>query len=458
MTGKTSIFSRAKFFNFVVGVILSINFVLFWALPIGGMGLLWKHFAKPFVMPFYDAVDQNKTLRSFAANYIYTRAEHADYFATSLLTVISAVASVVFMFYYQLKNGYLSMWLIYLYYCCWVGIGGRTMGAAYALAHKEGHFSLMYKKWIRSTIGNLFENVIGVWFGNVPWNFTTSHIFIHHRLNGGAGDTFYLWDFDRTSVADFMLYVTRIFAHMTGYSSLKFFHAHEHTAKYKLLMKGVISYLVTAGLAVGITRSPAFVFWMIVQPMICMSYFLALLNVGFHGFLEFDEKGVSIPCVNATMIIDGDDDYFGEDDHMTHHYATNVYYRDLPAHQKSKHDEFKQYKASVFGKLSIVELSIFLLFGLWDELAKHYVDHTGKMTKDEIIAMLKFRARRTETTYEEYEAYLSHPTADARKALVQSLDTDNDSCYARGAGLPGINKKTRADIGAGAVDNDEHED
>jgi len=29
------------------------------------------------------------------------------------------------------------MWLIYAYYFSWVGIGGRIMGAAYALAHKE---------------------------------------------------------------------------------------------------------------------------------------------------------------------------------------------------------------------------------------------------------------------------------------------------------------------------------
>lgn len=406
-----------------------------------GMGLLWKHALRSILLPIYNILDGNKYIRQFAADYIYTRPEHADYFVTSVLAIVNTVGGVIAMFYYQLKFNNLPAWLIFAYYCSWVGVGGRIMGAAYTLAHKEGHFMMLYKKWIRDTVGNVFENILGVWFGNVPWNFTTSHIFIHHRLDGGCGDTFYLWDFDRTSLSNFMLYVTRIFAHMTGYSSLKFFHAHGHKAKYDLLMKGVLTYWVTAVVILAITRSFYFVFWMYVQPLICMSYFLALINIGYHGFLEFDEKGVSIPCVNATCIIEGDDDYFGEDDHMSHHYNTNVYFRDLPAHQATKEQEFKQYHGSVFRRLSVVELSIFILLGLWDKIAEHYVDYSGKLTPKEIVSMLKIRARRTETTFEEYENYLCNPTPEARKALVQSLDTNNDSCYARGAGISVVDVK-----------------
>jgi hypothetical protein len=194
----------------------------------------------------------------------------------------------------------------------------------------------MYKKWIRDSVGHVFENILGPMFGNVPWNFTTSHVFIHHRLDGGAGDTFYLWDFDRTSVSDFMFYIYRIAHHMTGYSSLKFFRAHGHAAKSEMLEKGMIAYWSIAVVFLALTRSPNFVFWIYIQPFICMTYFLALLNIGFHGFIEFDENGESIPCINATTIIDGDDDYFGEDDHMAHHYNTNVYYRDLKELQASK--------------------------------------------------------------------------------------------------------------------------
>jgi hypothetical protein len=265
--------------------------------------------------------------------------------------------------------------------------------------------------------GNFFENSLGMFFGNVPWNFTTSHVKIHHGVNGGIGDSFYLWDFDRTSLGDFMLYIHRVLLHMTGISSVKYFRVNGMTKHADLLWKGMITYASFGAALLAITRSFSFVFWIYLQPIFCMTYFLALINIGFHGFLEYDDKGNHIKSINASTIVDGEDDVFGEDDHMAHHYATTVYYRDLPAHQQLKIEEWKKSRASVFKTISIVELSIFILFGLWDELAKYYVDYTGKMTKEEIIALLKIRATRLETTYEEYIEYLVDPSLESRNKL-----------------------------------------
>jgi hypothetical protein len=266
-------------------------------------------------------------------------------------------------------------------------------------------------------VGNFYENVLGMFFGNLPWNFTTSHVKIHHGVNGGIGDTFYLWDFDRTSLGDFMLYVHRVFLQMIGYSSIRYFQHNGMKKHADLLMSGVKTYAAFAVVLLVITRSFSFCFWIILQPLFCMTYFLALINIGFHGFLEYDKDGNRIKVIDSSTIVDGMDDLFGEDDHMAHHYATQVYYRDLPEYQKKKIDEFKQYKASVFHTLSIVELSIFILFGLWDELAKYYVDYTESMSKEEIKEMLKIRATRVETTYEEYQKYLVEPTIESRNKL-----------------------------------------
>lgn len=281
----------------------------------------------------------------------------------------------------------------------------------------KGHNHSLYKKWIRSNVGHFFENWLGMFFGNIPHNFSTSHVFIHHRLDGGPGDTFYEWDLDRTKLGEFMLYIARISKHMFGYSSLKVFAFNNQKSKYDKLYSGVVTYWLMAGAILAVTRSISFLFWIYIQPLMCMTYFLALLNYGFHGFLEFDDDGKSIPCVDSTTIIDGDDDYFGEDDHMAHHYNSNVYYKDLPALQASKLEEFKKYRASVFRGVNIVELSIYLLFSLWDKLADHYVDYGGTMTRDEIIEMLKARAKRTQTTFEEYEAFIANPTDAAKDAL-----------------------------------------
>jgi hypothetical protein len=101
------------------------------------MGQLWKWGLKYILLPIYDAIDQNTAVRAFAKEYIYTKPEHSDFFAISVLLILNAIVSLGAVFYYQLKYSYLPAWLIAAYYCSWVGVGGRIMGAAYALAHKE---------------------------------------------------------------------------------------------------------------------------------------------------------------------------------------------------------------------------------------------------------------------------------------------------------------------------------
>jgi len=417
-----------------IGCILSLNFVIFWAIPIAFMGMMYKHILQPLLFPIYKTIDSSRALRWIAEEYVYTSKESVDYFLISLIVLLNSFVSLSVVFYYQFSVGYLPWWLIAMYYCSWVGTGGRMMGAAYALAHKEGHSKAFYKKWIRNTVGNVFENWVGLIYGSAPGQFSCSHVFIHHRLDGGPGDTFYQWDLDRSSVSDFMLYVSRIFMHMIGYSSSAYFTSLGQKSRSDVIVQGMVKY-TAAGVAMLVaTRSILFVFWIFIQPLICMTFFLALINFGFHGFIEYDENGQSIHCVNSSTIIEGDDDYFGEDDHMAHHYNSNVGYKDLPALQASKIEEFKANKASVFRKLSILELSIFVLFGLWDKLADHYVDYSGKMTREEIKEMLKVRAQRKEMSPEEYIGFLKNPSNENKKLLIsknlnpkRNLDTHSKS-------------------------------
>ena len=307
------------------------------------MGASWKFLFKPFLFPIYDWIDRSPFVRKFATDFIYTKEAGTDFMAISFLVILSSTISLAVVFYWQFQYETLPFWLVISYYCCWVGVGGRMMGAAYALGHKEGHNHHLYRKWIRDSVGNFFENKLGMFFGNIPYSFSVSHVFIHHRLDGGIGDTFYQWDLDRSSIFDFVLYVSRIFLHMIGYSSIKYFDAHGQTKKSGLIKKGILQYLTTGAVIVALlsrytsfASSLSFIFWIYFQPLFCMTYFLALLNFGFHGFIEFDEAGKSLPYVNSTTIIEGDDDYFGEDDHMAHHYNANVTHRDLLAHQASK--------------------------------------------------------------------------------------------------------------------------
>jgi len=138
-----------------------------------------------------------------------------------------------------------------------------------------------------------------------------------------------------------------------------------------------------------------------------MTYFLAFINYAFHAFIEMDEKGDSVWCVNSVTIIGGDDDYFGEDDHMLHHYASTVFYTELDEYRKTKMGDLKKYHASVFRDFSIVEMACYLLFKDFKTLATHFVDFTGKMEKGEIEKMLEIRAKRKEMSHEDYKQWRS---------------------------------------------------
>ena len=129
--------SRIRILPFCLGVVMSINFVIVWAIPVAGMGMLWKSLFRSILLPIYQRMDESVMMRSFAAKYIYSKPDHADFFAISVLLILNSVISFGFVLIWQLVTGNLPGWLIFTYLCSWVGIGGRVMGGAYALAHKE---------------------------------------------------------------------------------------------------------------------------------------------------------------------------------------------------------------------------------------------------------------------------------------------------------------------------------
>jgi len=439
-----------------IGIILTINFVIFWAFPIWSQGQLWRKVLCPFLRPVYQYFDNNKHLRAFAAKYIYRNPRHADFFFQACLVNIGWGLPFLYILYQQVKYGTLTWLQIYFYYFAWVGFGGRIMGSAYTFAHKEGHNNYLYKPWLANTIGNWFENWIGSFFGNLPYNFSTSHIYIHHRLNAGSGDTFYQWDLDRTSWKHFMIFLHRIILHTIGISSFMYFLQNPRYRKqaFQLAWGIVIYWVIVPTMLFKLTHSWSFFFFVYIQPQICMTFFLAFMNYAFHAFIDYNEDGRHITCVNSTLIVGGDDDYFGEDDHMAHHNATHVYWRDLPAFQKTQYEKWRTHNASVFRGLSIVELAALILFKDWNSLAEHYVqfndgdehdvqepnnaawgslahgkrtdseskrlcelgsenltetfkssvwNRTGRLNKEEIIAMLKSRATRLEPRDIPYE-------------------------------------------------------
>lgn len=431
----------------VLGTLLTLNFAVLWAAPVVIQGQAFRHGLDRILSPLYRLVDGSSALRRFAAKYVYRRPVHVDYFAAAILTTVSTVLLLGTVFTWQIAFGSLPWWLVAIYYFLWVGPGGRSMATAYTIAHREGHLSggRMYRPWIGERIGNFFENWLGVFYGTVPYNFSTSHLLLHHRLDGGKGDTVYLWDLDRTKFGDLMLYQWRLFRYLSGISSLAEFRRERGvnpaidrasatlrrgmTIYWILAPAGILALLTATGSSAG--AALLFLFLVYLQPLLAMSTFLAVINVGQHGFLEFDDEGRHVKHVTSGTILDGYDDSFGEDYHVAHHHFPSVQHDTLPDHVAGERSEWARCHGAVFEKTTIFEMAIMMHLGQFERLIhKHYVDFAGDLTVDELAALFERRAKRREMSYEEYEfRYLPGLRERVRELVRHGICRNENRAY-----------------------------
>ena len=303
----------------------------------------------------------------------------------------------------------------------------------------------LYRPWLGHRVGNCFENWLGVCYGIVPYSFSAAHVLMHHRFDGGKGDPIYLWDIDRTRLADLMLYQWRFLLYMTGLSSLRELrresgvHPSVDPACAKLrrgmaiywvwVPSGILALLIGTGSSVG--AALLFLFFIYVQPFLAMSSFLSIVNVGQHGFLEFDTAGRHVKHVTSTTILDGLDDSFGEDHHVAHHYFPRVDHRGLPEHAARERAAWARCDGAIFERTTFFEIAVMLVLGRFDRLIRdHYVDCGGAGTVEELSELFERRAKRTEMTYEDYEfRYLPGLRDRVRELVRAGVCRDENRAY-----------------------------
>ena len=330
----------------LLGAFLVLNFFLIWSVPLIVQGLLFHNTFVGSICRFIYAMLERNTSSFFGI--VYRNKKHEEYGITAFLVLLSTICNFSLYIHGRIST--------FVYILGWVGIGGRCMGGAYTFAHKEAHNPLLYKYRV-----NIFENWLGVFYGNVPNNFSTSHIYIHHALDGAKGDTFYMWDLPRNSPSAFLVYAERVFCHMCGLSPLLYFTKHDMPRQRRKLMHGLFIYWVIFPLILLQFKSVMLLFVVWLQPLFAMSVFLALINWAQHGFIELDAKGTHDPLVNATTIVDGRDDYFAENYHWEHHYT-----HDQPVDPCST-----SRPATVFRNISIPELAVLMILDKFEHLTNH---------------------------------------------------------------------------------------
>lgn len=426
-----------------IGVLLALNFVALWMVPVILQGQSFRRGVSRVVRPVYWILDRSKALRRFASKYIYRREVHVDYFAAAIFLTFTLGGSLAVLFTWQITYGSLPWWLIVVYYFVWVGPGARGMATAWTFAHREGHAGgKMYRPWLANSVGNFFENWLGVFYGTIPYNFTATHIVTHHRFNGGKGDPVYAWDLDRTRFSHLLLYQWRFIRFLSGFAGLIELHRESgvssaiDVAKARLV-KGLVIYwvlvpagtmalLMGTGSSVGATL--LFLFFIYLQPLLAMSTFLSIINIGQHAFLEINQDGSLEKYVTSVTILDGVDDSFGEDFHVAHHFFPKVMHDELLDHVDRERLQWLRCNGSVFERTTIFEIAIMVCFGQIDRLIRnHYVNFGNENNEEEITELFTQRAKQREMTYEEYEFGYRHRLRDRVRDLVRDGVCENEN-------------------------------
>ena len=431
----------------LLGSLVALNFAIVWVIPVIVQGQSFRRGLAPPLRVVYGFINRSPVLRRVAERVVYRQDVHADYFAAAILLLITMIILLSTLFAWQIAFGSLPWWLVAIYYFAWIGPGGRCVATAWTFAHREGHHSggRLYQPWLGERIGNPFENWLGVFYGIVPYTFSTTHILTHHRFDNGKGDPIYCWDIDRTCFSDLMLYQWRFILYMTGIASLREFrretgvHPVVDEARTKLrrgmaiywvwVPTGMFAILIATGSSV--TSGLLFLFLIYLQPFLGMTTFLSIINIGQHGFLEFDDSGRHVKHVTSTTIIDGPDNYFGEDYHVAHHYDRRVDHRGVSAHVARERSAWASCHGTVFENTTFFEITLMIARGQFDQLIRdHYVDFNGERTVAELAQEFERRAKRIEMPYEHYEfQYLPSLRKRVREWVKRGVFKSENEAY-----------------------------
>lgn len=173
-----------------------------------------------------------------------------------------------------------------------------------------------------------------------------------------------------------MILLHRIALHQLGITPLIQMHRHGLHKQRNLFLRGLLKYfIIYPTILYYISNySISFLFWIYIQPHLCLVFISCWANLCFHSFIDYSEDGQPIECVFATDA-PGADDWFGDDNHMSHHISGHVFYTDIDKNRTKMKKYFSHYHASVFKDLGVSQFSGLLLGKKWDQLATYFVQY-----------------------------------------------------------------------------------
>ena len=393
---ETDTFSPSGFFSSIIGGIMSL-FLLIpapWMGAVIGVGLAWDQIwlrlrDSALALRLGSVLDRIAT----SIAHITMRDErNAPYLYTLIGVGIWTPVLFVLCFYWQMAYGshyawYISVLIAFAYNVLMMGPYFRFFSNIATLIHKEGHDTRGIFKAPYTLLNNAFGWFLGPFYGHVPETYPLGHQRIHHKYDNGPGDVTCTLDLDRSDPLQWFVYLRRFALYWSGISILGYFIKMKQWKPARRMALAMLTYYGI--IALFMFFSPWFGFAYILLPHMSVIIYLAAINYIWHTFCDPADQDNAF--INSVTILDGHYNVFNEDFHVTHHHHPQMHWTKMADDYYKNVEKYKANMASVFRDTQEFEMFVWLMMGKYDLLASHFVDLTGTLTQEEIIALLKYR-------------------------------------------------------------------
>jgi hypothetical protein len=389
-------FSITKAFSSSIGGIISILLLLPapWMGAVIAVGLAWDQ----VWLRLRDSAAASRIggvfnrMAAYIASIIMRDERNAPYLFTLIGVGVWTPLLFIGCFIWQVLVGYHTAWYIqvlvaFIYNVLMMGPYFRFFSNVATLIHKEGHDTRGLFKAPYTFLNNAFGWFLGPFYGHVPETYPLGHQRIHHKYDNGPGDVTCTLDLDRTDPIQWFIYQRRFALYWTGFSILAYFVMKKQWKPAGRMALAMVCYysLIIAFMIVN----PWFGFAYLLLPLMSVIIYLGAINYIWHTFC--DPADPDNAFINSVTILDGHYNVFNEDFHVTHHHHPQMHWTKMADDYYKNIEKYKANMASVFRDTQEFEMFVWLMMGKYDLLASHYVDLTGTMTQEEIIALLRYR-------------------------------------------------------------------
>lgn len=266
----------------------------------------------------------------------------------------------------------------------------RSFAYLHVLLHKEGHDANGFFKWEFLNFGVL-HFFVGIFYGALPYSYSMYHNKIHHHFDGDIDDVGNTnVDLDRSSPWAIMYYFPRFLMYWSGLTPLIYFIS---VGKWRFAANTVVGQIYMGICWFACYKLAGFWFTLLYLffPFIESTLFFGGISYLWHAFC--DPSDPQNPYVDSITIVGGLDNIYNEDFHVVHHTKPMIHWTEYEQHYKDNVDQYEKYNATIFTDCEEGMLLYWLFAQKWDEMVDHFVDLSGKLTREEKKELLLYRLK-----------------------------------------------------------------